>query len=269
MAPWLLPYLRDRPLVLTRYPDGIHGKSFFQKDAPSWAPPWLRTETLWSEHGGREIRYFVCDDAASLLFVANLGTIPLHVWSSRVASLARPDWCILDLDPKGAPFAHVVRLARAIHDLAAEIGLPCFPKTSGSEGLHVLVPLGARLTYAQARTLAELLARAVVAELPEIATTARPRLARGGRVYVDTGQNGHGRLLAAPFSVRPLPGAPVSMPLRWSEVGARLGPRRFTLATAVARMRRLGADPLAPVLDTVPDLLGALERLVRRAGRGR
>jgi len=261
IAPWLLPYLRDRPLVMTRYPDGIAGKSFFQKDAPRWAPSWLRTETLWSEHGGREIHYFVCDDVESLLYVANMGTIPLHVWSSRIASLQRPDWSILDLDPKGAPFAHVVEIARALRAIGEEIGLPTFVKTSGSAGLHVLVPLGGRLTFEQSRTLAELLAHAAVERLPEIATMARPLRARGGRVYVDTGQNGHGKLLAAPFSARPLPGAPVSMPLRWSEVGARLDPARFTIRSAAGRMRRLGADPLRPVLDAAPDLVAALERL--------
>ena len=112
IAPWLLPYLKDRPVVLTRYPDGIDGKSFFQKDAPVYAPSWLRPETMWSEHAEREIHYFVLDDVESLLYVANLGTIPLHVWSSRVAALERPDWCILDLDPKGAPFAARGRRSR-------------------------------------------------------------------------------------------------------------------------------------------------------------
>ena len=269
IAPWLLPYLRDRPLVLTRYPDGIAGKSFFQKDAPKWAPAWLRTESLWSEHGGREIRYFICNDVESLLYVVNLGTIPLHVWSSRLARLAHPDWCILDLDPKGAPFAHVVELARALHELGEKIALPTFAKTSGSSGLHVLVPLAGRLTFEQSRTLAELLARAVVDRHPAIATLARPLRTRGGRVYVDTGQNGHGRLLAAPFCARPLPGAPVSMPLRWSEVGRRLDPRRFTIRNAAARMRRLGEDPLRPLLDAAPDLLGALERLAELVKRKR
>ncbi len=281
IGPWILPYLRDRPLVLTRYPDGIAGKSFFQKDAPAWAPEWVRTERMWSEHGGREISYFVCDDLDQLLWVVNLGTIPLHVWSSRVATLAQPDWCILDLDPKGAPLAHVVEVARALHALCDEVGLPAFVKTSGSTGLHVLVPLGRRLTYEQSRSLAAVLASLVVQRLPERATGARAISARRGRVYVDTGQNGHGKLLAAPFCVRPLPGAPVSMPLRWSEVDARLDLARFTLRNAVARMRRLGEDPLRPVLDTTPDLLAALERLgalaagseraskARRAGRSR
>ncbi len=268
IAPWLLPYLRDRPLVLTRYPDGIEGKSFFQKHAPEWAPEWVRTETIWSEHGGREIRYFVCDDLASLLYVANSGAIPLHVWGSRLATLQRPDWCILDLDPKGAPFAHVVEIARALHELCEEIGLPSFVKTSGSEGLHVLVPVGAQLPFEPVRTLAELLGRLVVQRLPEIATLVRRPAARKGRVYVDTLQNGHGRLLVAPFSVRPLPGAPVSMPLRWREVTARLDPRRFHLKNAVTRMKRLGEDPLAPVLRLTPDLGAVLERLERAQGAG-
>jgi bifunctional non-homologous end joining protein LigD len=127
---------------MTRYPDGITGKSFFQKDAPSFAPGWIRLERIWSEHAEREIDYFVCDDLETLLFVANLGSIPLHVWASRVAAPERPDWCILDLDPKGAPFAHVVKIARAIRELCEEIELPSFIKTSGATGLHVLITLG-------------------------------------------------------------------------------------------------------------------------------
>jgi bifunctional non-homologous end joining protein LigD len=156
-----------------------------------------------------------------------------------------------------------------LHELGEKIALPTFAKTSGSSGLHVLVPLAGRLTFEQSRTLAELLARAVVDRHPAIATLARPLRTRGGRVYVDTGQNGHGRLLAAPFCARPLPGAPVSMPLRWSEVGRRLDPRRFTIRNAAARMRRLGEDPLRPLLDAAPDLLGALERLAELVKRKR
>jgi bifunctional non-homologous end joining protein LigD len=266
IAPWLLPYLRDRPLVMTRYPDGIDGKSFFQKDAPTWVPDWVRRETMWSEHAQREVHYFVCDDLESLLYVVNLGTIPLHVWSSRVADLAHPDWTILDLDPKGAPFADVVEVARRVRDLCGELELPCFPKTSGSSGLHVLVPLGGQLTYEQSRSLAELLARVVVQRLPEIATIARRLKSREGKVYVDYLQNGHGRLLVAPFSVRPLPGAPVSMPLRWREVGSRLDNARYTLRNAPARMRRLGEDPLAGVFGEAPDLPRALALLAERLG---
>lgn len=191
----------------------------------------------------------------------NLGTIPLHIWSSRISSLAEPDWCILDLDPKEAPFTDVVDVALTIRDLCEEIGLPCFPKTSGSSGIHVLIPLGRRLTYEQSRTLAQLLGRVIVAERPEVATLTRNPDRREGKVYVDFVQNGHGRLLVAPFTVRPKAGAPVSTPLQWSEVNERLTILSHTIETVPDRMKGLGEDPLRPVLDIEPDLLGALERL--------
>jgi bifunctional non-homologous end joining protein LigD len=267
VSPWLIPYLRDRPLVLTRFPDGIAGKSFYQKDAPGFVPEWIRTERVWSEHAGREIDYFVCDDVDSLLYLVNLGTIPLHLWSSRVGSLERPDWCILDLDPKGAPFTDVVKLALATHRLCDAIELPAFVKTSGATGLHVLVPLGAQCTYEESRSLGELLARVVNHERPDISTIVRKVSDRAGRVYLDYLQNRHGQTIAGPFSVRPLPGAPVSTPLRWNEVGARLDPRRFTLTTLPPRLERLPEDPLCGVLTQKPDLAHALERLAGRLAR--
>ena len=261
---WLLPYLKDRPLVLTRYPDGIHGKSFFQKDAPVYAPDWLRLETMWSEHAEREIRYFIVEDIDALTYVANMGAIPLHIWSSRVSQLQHPDWCILDLDPKGAPFTDVIAIARALRRLCEDIGLPNYVKTSGSSGLHVLVPLGARYSYEHSRTLAELLARVIVKQMPEIATIQRVIEAREGKVYVDFLQNGHGRLLVAPFSVRPLAAAPVSMPLTWGQVNRRLKMTRFTIKTAVPLLAKLKADPLLGVMADAPDLSLALERLGER-----
>jgi bifunctional non-homologous end joining protein LigD len=151
--------------------------------------------------------------------------------------------------------------------LTEEIELPSFVKTSGSEGIHVLIPLGGAATYEQSRRLAELLGHVVVARLPEVTTLARLPRAREGKVYLDTLQNGHGKLLVAPFSVRPLPEAPVSMPLRWNEVNARLDPKRFTIRNAVARLEKLGTDPLRAVLDTRPDLGAALGRLARRIER--
>jgi bifunctional non-homologous end joining protein LigD len=263
VAEWLLPYLKDRPVVLTRYPDGIDGKSFFQKDAPVYAPSWLRLETMWSEHAEREIRYFVLDNVESLLYVANMGTIPLHVWSSRVAALERPDWCILDLDPKGAPLKHVVEIARHLHELCDSVGLTNFVKTSGSTGLHVLIPLGARYTYEQSRTLAELLARFVAKSLPDIATIVRSVSDRDGKVYVDFLQNGHGRLLVSPLCVRPLPSAPISMPLEWSQINGRLKLERFNIRSARKWLTKHG-DPLASVLTASSDMLAALESLTRR-----
>lgn len=264
IAPWLLPWLRDRPVVLTRFPDGIGGKSFFQKDAPAFVPEWIRTERMWSEQARREIDYFICDDEPSLLYLANLAAIPLHIWASRVGSLERPDWCVVDLDPKGAPFTDVVRVALALHRLCEEIGLRHYVKTSGSTGLHVLVPLGRQMTYEQARAFAELLARVVVGMEPEVATITRAVHRREGKVYLDFVQNGHGRLIVAPFSVRPLPGAPVSMPLRWEEVTPGLDLRSYTIRTAPSRMDDLGADPLVPLLSELPDLMAALGALQGR-----
>jgi bifunctional non-homologous end joining protein LigD len=263
ISEWMLPYLQDRPLVMTRYPDGIDGKSFFQKDAPPYAPDWFRRVTLWSEGSERELSYFVAEDLDSLLYVINLGTIPLHVWSSRIETLSQPDWCILDLDPKEAPFTDVIEIARKLHEICDEIDLPSFVKTSGSSGLHVLVPLGRKLTYEQSRTMGQLLGRVVVAELPRIATLTRKPDLRQGKVYVDFVQNGHGRLLVAPFTVRPLPGAPVSATLEWREVNSRLRIEDHTIKSMPRRMQRLGKDPLRPVLDLEPDLLGALDRLTR------
>ena len=264
IAPWILPYLKDRPVVLTRYPDGIKGKSFFQKDAPPFIPDWVRTERRWSEQAQREIDYFITDDEATLLYLINLGTIPLHVWGSRVASIDRPDWCILDLDPKEASFADVIEVAKTTHALCEGLGLPNFIKTSGSSGLHVLVPMGRQCGYEEARGIGELLARVVVAELPDIATITRQVSRRGAKVYVDYIQNGAGRLLAAPFCVRPLPGAPVSTPLKWSEVTATLDIRRFTIKTVPQRMQKLKTDPMRDVLRLTPDLGRALELLQKR-----
>jgi bifunctional non-homologous end joining protein LigD len=262
IAPWMLPYLRDRPLVLDRYPNGITGKSFFQKNAPGMAAGRMRTLPIRSE--GRSIDYFLCDRPEDLMFLANLGAIPFHIWASRLPELDKPDWCILDLDPKGAPFAHVVRIALELRELCEEIELPSFIKTSGGSGLHILLPMGRQLDHERVRQLAELLAQVIVQRLPEIATTARAIQARKGRVYVDALQNGRGKLLAAPYSVRPRPGAPVSTPLSWSEVGPRLDVSTLNLRTVPRRLGRLKEDPLREVLEACPDLGRSLALLSAR-----
>jgi bifunctional non-homologous end joining protein LigD len=268
VSAWMLPYLRNRPVVLTRFPDGIDGKSFYQKDAPEFAPEWMHIERIWSEETQREIRYFVCDGVESVLYVANMGSIPLHIWASRVGSLELPDWCVVDLDPKDAPFTDVIRTARALHALCESVSLPNFVKTTGKTGLHILIPLGRQCTYAQSRMLGELLARVVLRELSDIATITRQVTKRGEKVYLDYLQNRHGQTIVAPFSVRPLPGATVSMPLRWEEVNESLDPRTYTIKNAVERMERLGADPVLAVLEAKPDLAGVLQRLAQALGSG-
>jgi len=266
VAPLLLPYLEDRPLVLTRYPDGITGKSFFQKDAPDFIPSWVRTERIYSKDADREIDYFIVNDAETLSYVINLGTIPLHLWSARLQSLDRPDWLILDLDPKGAPFTDVVAVAQTLHRILDELELPSYVKTSGATGLHILLPLGARYSHEESRTFARLLALLAVETVSEIATIARPIQSRAGKVYVDFGQNGHGRTIVAPYSVRPLPGAPVSCPLEWGEVTPGLDPARFTIVTLPARFAKM-ADPLVPVLTGSLDMAAAIARIERGLGR--
>ena len=259
----LLPYLADRPLVLDRYPDGIEGKNFFQKDAPNFVPSWIRTAPI-DEGEGKRNNYLICDSVEALLYIINLGAIPLHVWASRVDDLGRPDWCTLDLDPKEAPFNQVVEVARAVRATCKEIGLPCYAKTSGKTGMHILVPLGRRFSHQQSKMLGELIANVVVAEIPEIATVVRSPSGRGERVYIDFVQNGRGRLIVAPYSARPMPGGTVSAPLRWQEVNARLDFRKFTLETLPRRVKRMKEDPCVQVLDDQPDLEAALAKLAER-----
>ena len=261
VAPWILPWLADRPLVMTRYPDGIDGKSFFQKDAPGFVPDWIRIEKMWSQSTEREISYLIVDSVESLVYVANMASIPLHIHHSRMSSFETPDWCVLDLDPKEAPFKDVITIARAIKRLCDDIGLPAYLRTSGSSGLHILIPLGGQFTFEQSRILGELLGRVIVGQLPEIATIIRSPEKRDGRVYIDYLQNGTGKLIAAPYCVRPLPGAPVSMPIAWKDLTAKLTPDQFTIKNAFRRLNRLKADPAIEVLEAEVDLLSALETL--------
>jgi bifunctional non-homologous end joining protein LigD len=171
---------------------------------------------------------------------------------------------VIDLDPKEAPFSDVIKVARVLHRICDESGLPNYIKTTGKTGLHILIPLGQQCTYEQSRTFGELLARLVIKELGAIATITRSITKRGEKVYLDYLQNRHGQLIVAPFSVRPLPGASVSMPLSWDEVDDGLDPRAFTIKNAVERMQRLGADPVRPVIEEKPDLGSALQRLGAR-----
>ena len=192
-------------------------------------------------HAARH-RYFVCDDVESLLYVANMGSIPMHIWNSRVGSLELPDWCVIDLDPKEAPFSDVIRTAIVLRALCESIGLPSYVKTTGKTGsAHSAAarPAGAR-TRSAGRS-ASCWRASCFASSADIATITRHVTKRGDKVYLDYLQNRHGQLIVAPFSVRPLPGASVSMPLVWDEVDQSLDPRKFTIKTAVERMERLGA----------------------------
>jgi bifunctional non-homologous end joining protein LigD len=265
ISKWLLTYLKDRPVVLTRFPDGIDGKSFYQKDAPDHTPSWIRTIPIWSEDTQRNIRYFVCDDVESIEYVVNMGSIPLHIWNSKIGTLELPDWCVIDLDPKEAPFKDVITCALALKKICDAIGMPSYVKTTGKTGLHILLPLGRQFTYEQCRTFGEMISRLIIQEVGNgIATITRHVTKRGDKVYLDYLQNRHGQLIVSPFSVRPLPGASVSMPLEWDEVTMSLDPRDYTIKTAIERMEKMGHDPVRPVLSMVPDLAGILEKAMTR-----
>ncbi len=271
VARWMLPYLKDRPVMIVRYPDGIEGKSFYQKDAPDFAPDWIRTEKIYSEESGRNIDYFVLESEDALAYVANLGAIPIHVWSSRIPHLDRPDWLLFDIDPKGSTPAKAVSVAREIIKLLGEIGLKVSVKTSGQAGIHVMVGIKPAYTYEQARNFAEIIARLVANRVPEIATVERNTELRKGRAYIDYLQLGYSKTIAAPYTVRPIPGAPVSAPIRQSELRPGLDPGAFTIKTMPRRIARMRRDPFIGALVDQQEIERSLEILAkeyREAGLG-
>jgi bifunctional non-homologous end joining protein LigD len=258
---WMLPYLKDRPVMLTRFPDGIEGKMFYQKDAPAFVPRWIRTEKIYSEDSQREISYFILDSEEALAYVANLAAITIHIWSSRIPHLERPDWLLFDIDPKGSTTRHAVEVAREVGAVLREVGLePCL-KTSGQMGIHVVVGLAPKYTYDQAKMFSELVAQVVVNRLPKIATINRNPRSRNGRVYIDYLQLGHGKTIAAPFSVRPMPRAPVSAPMTWRELKPSLDPAVYNIETVPPRMSRMKRDPFLDAIEKHAGIEGALPHL--------
>jgi len=256
VAETLLPYLHERPVHMLRYPDGIEGKSFYQKDAPDHTPDWVVTESIESD--GEVIRYIICNDRDTLIWMANLASIDLHPWLSRRTSRDMPDWVVFDLDAKEAPFPDVVKIARAVGRVLRGIGLRPYLKTSGATGLHVFVPLKPGYTYDHTRQFCEAVATLVASEHKDIATVERVVSRRRGRVYVDFGQNRRGQTVVPAYVVRPRPGAPVSTPLDWDELDTDLDPVRFNIKTLPPRLAKLG-DLFQGTLRDPQDLLPAIE----------
>jgi bifunctional non-homologous end joining protein LigD len=260
IASLLVPHLKGRPLSLKRYPNGIDGEYFFQKDAAPLAP-WLHTETIVAEEGAAAKRFVICDDEASLLYLANLGCIDQNPWFSRVGSLDCPDFIVLDLDPYECGYDRIVEAAQLVRRKLEELELEGYPKTTGGDGMHIYVPIAAEYSYEQVRTFAEIIARLAIAEPPELFTTPRAVAQREkGRVYFDYLQISWGKTISAPYVLRAHPQAPVATPLRWSEVRPGLSPHDFTLANVRARFQHLG-DIFAPVLSNAQRLEKAMERL--------
>jgi bifunctional non-homologous end joining protein LigD len=263
VAEVLVPHLRGRPFTMKRYPDGWQGKHFFQKQAPSHMPGWIRRVPFPASTRGGErkiIEYALVEDELALLWMANMACIDLHVWSSRADKPDRPDWVMFDLDPaEGSGFEEVVQVARLLKDVLDLVGLDSYPKTSGSRGIHVLVPIARRHTFAQARDFAAIVAGALARAHPGLVTTEWAKVKRRG-VLVDANQNRPGATNASVYSVRPRAGAPVSTPLRWEEVRAGLDPAGFTMEAVLDRVAREG-DLFAGVLAGKQSLTKALRAL--------
>jgi bifunctional non-homologous end joining protein LigD len=265
VAPVLVPHLRDRPFTMRRYPDGITGKAFFQKDAPTHMPDWIPTyRALVSTREPRGRRKWVdfplVNDELALLWMVNMGCIDMNPWYSRIDRPDRPDFVLFDLDPTPeVPWTQTVQVALLVRELLDGLGLASFPKTSGGKGFHVLVPLDRRSTYDDSREFAEHVAGAIARTHPKLATTEWTKARRRG-VLIDANQNGEGKTIASAYSVRPRPGAPVSTPLRWDEVDEGLDPAAFTTAAVVERVDRDG-DLHESLLKTRQSLSKALARL--------
>ncbi len=265
VSPLLLPHLKDRPLSLKRYPNGIHGDFFFQKNTPDNYPGWLKTETIGE--AGKKIRYVLAEDRASLMYLTNLGCIDQNPAMSRVGSLENPDFILIDLDPHQCPFTKIVEAALLVKNKLDAMGLTGYPKTTGGDGLHIYVPIEPIYTFEQARSFAEVIARLLAAERPNLFTTPRSVEKREkDRVYFDYMQLAGFKTISAPYVVRAHPGAPVATPLAWDEVRPGLEPGQFTLGNAMERFSRVG-DLFEGVLKNPQSLdkaFGRLEKLLRK-----
>jgi bifunctional non-homologous end joining protein LigD len=253
VAPYILPYLKDRPQSLNRFPNGIHGKSFYQKDVTGKVPDWIETYRYRSKDEDVDKHFMLGSDEASVLYMASLGAIELNPWSSRIQKPDHPDWCIIDLDPSTNSFEQVIEAALMTKQILDHLNVPGYCKTSGSTGIHIYIPLGAKYTYEQSKEFARIVVTLVHREIPKFTSIERKVSDRKGKIYLDFLQNRAKATLAAPYSLRPKTKATVSMPLHWEEVKKGLKMTNFTIHNAVDRIREQG-DIFKPVLGEGIDL---------------
>jgi bifunctional non-homologous end joining protein LigD len=241
VASWILPHLRGRPLALERYPDGIDQSGFFQKSAAHYYPSWIRTVIV--KKVGGTVKHVVCEDAATLVYLANQACVTPHIWLSRIDRLEYPDQMVFDLDPSGESFEPVKATARSLKELLDQLGLPAYLKTTGSRGLHVAVPLKRREDFDSVRAFARRLAEVIVDQDPKQRTLEQSKSQRRGRVFLDINRNAYAQMVAPAYAVRARRGAPVSVPLEWNELGrGNLRPDGFTIRNVFARLQKIG-DP--------------------------
>jgi bifunctional non-homologous end joining protein LigD len=257
VAEFIVPYLKDRPQSLNRFPNGINGKSFYQKNVKGKAPDWVRTFPYTTSDGENK-EFLVGSDEATLLWMANLGCIEMNPWFSRIQAEDNPDFCIIDLDPDKNTFEQVIQAALEVKKVLDELGVPSYPKTSGSTGIHIYIPLEAKYTYDQSQMFAKIIVTLVHHRIPEFTSIERMIKNRKGQMYLDHLQNRPGATVAGPYSLRPKPGATVSMPLHWDEIRKGMKMTDFTIRNALARLKKEG-DLFSPVIGKGIDIMRVLE----------
>lgn len=256
----ILPYLKDRPESLLRHPNGIKAAGFYQKDAGEHAPDWIETAAIHSESTNEQVQYIICQHKAALAYLNNLGCIQLNPWNSRLTNPEKPDWAVIDLDPGENTYDEVVEAALVVKKIADTIGADCYAKTSGATGMHLYFPVGAQYSFAEVKAFAYLLAQKVHDRLPDLTSLERLPKERRKQIYLDFLQNAIGQTIAAPYCVRPKPGATVSTPLHWHEIKTGLHPEQFTIKNMPERLAAMG-DIFKPVLGKGIDLPACMQAL--------
>ncbi|RYG10781.1 MAG: DNA ligase, partial [Chitinophagaceae bacterium] len=265
VSEYILPYLKNRPQSLNRHPNGIDGQSFYQKDVTGKVPDWIDTYLYHAGDSDVDKHFLLGNNKATLLYMASLGCIEINPWNSTTKKPDHPTWCILDLDPDKQIFNEVIAVALETKAVLDEMNVPCYCKTSGSTGLHIYIPLGAKYTYEQSKEFARIIVTLVNRRLPKLTSLERTIKDRKGKMYLDFLQNRSGATVAAPYSVRPKPGATVSMPLAWDEVKKGLKLKDFTIFNALERINDIG-DIFKPVLGKGIDLRKVLKDFTEKGG---
>ena len=260
IADYILPYLKNRPIMLHRFPEGIEGPSFYQKNLTEHLTKGLKTFPVQHDSDSKIDNYLLIDNITSLLFAINLGSIDIHPFISRITNLDNPDFCVIDLDPHDISFKYVIKIALAFHELLEKIKVKHFCKTSGGNGLHILIPLGGKYTFVQSRQFAEIISHHIHSQLPKVTSLDRMPGNRPKKVYLDCLQNRKGQTIAAPYCIRPRPGALVSTPLQWVEVNDDLDLSKFNMKTIPDRLKEKG-DLLKGLLHKGINLQEALGRI--------
>lgn len=261
VARMMLPFLKDRPIAMQRVPEGIYGEAFYEKQMPKGGPGWVRTVPVSAEGGTRTIDFIVVEDVATLVWLAQIGSVECHAWTSKWPNLEEPDFAVMDLDPhEPISFDDVRAVGRLVKVVLDGLGLKAFPKTSGGSGLQIFIPIAPGHSYKQVRDFCAGVGAMLRSAYPEKVTMEAAKPKRAGKVYVDVGQNAKGQTLVAPYSVRPYPGAPVSTPLAWEELDQQIYPEQFRISTLFERIEQVG-DLFADAVRIKQDLHSALQRL--------